>query len=339
MTAARIAPKTTATPEKVVRPAALKAMGLEVGVVMPVLEGPTEPAETPAGAVGAVGIRRMEEVLAPQDMLQTVVVLVTVTVTLEDWPAETPGALECPDMLGAEGETAGAEEPEGELVTAGMVPVGVEPPMTVEETVAEVSVSQGVVVAAAGVEELMTVEETMAEVSVSQGVVVASAGVDELMTVEETMVEVSVSQGVVVAEEVEPEPPSWQSASPRTARHRLMGMLMRPPEEEDCCLQWTSPRTARQTLIGTLIREPPLLEEVEAWSHLALPRAAMQPLTGTLIKPLVADCCLHSASPRIPVQRPTGTLIKPSVAWTPEAEAARATREVIIDCFILSKRG
>lgn len=233
MAAARIAPKTTATPEKVVRPAALKAMGLEVGVVMPVLEGPTEPAETPAGAVGAVGIRRMEEVLAPQDMLQTVVVLVTVTVTLEDWPAETPGALECPDML-AEGETAGAEEPEGEPVTAGMVPVGVEPPITVEETMAEVSVSQGVVVAAAGVDELMTEEETMVEVSVSHGVVVASAGVEELMTVEETMVEVSVSQGVVVAE---PEPPSWQSASPRTARHRLMGMLMRPPEEEDCCLQ------------------------------------------------------------------------------------------------------
>lgn len=307
MAVANKAPNTKATPEKVVRPAALKT-GVEVGLVMLMLELAEELEEAPAGAVGVT--RRMEEVLATQEVAgQMVLVTVTVTVTgrleLEDWPAETPGA---------EGETTGADVPvmageegpvmEGEPVTAGAV----EPGMTVEETIAEVSVSQGVVVAIAGVEEEMTVEETMAEVKVSQGVVEAA---------------------------VELDPPSWQSTSPRTARHRLTGMLMRPPEEEELCWQWASPRTARQVLIGTLIREPSPLEE-EAWSHLALPRAATQPSTGTLIKPLALVVCLHSTSPRMAGQRPTGTLIRLPVAWTP---AARATKEVIIDCFILPKGG
>jgi hypothetical protein len=327
MAVANKAPNTKATPEKVVRPAALKT-GVEVGLVMLMLELAAELEEAPAGAVGVT--RRMEELLATQEVAgQMVLVTVTVAVTgrleLEDWPAETPGA---------EGETTGAEVPvmageegpvmEGEPVTAGAV----EPGMTVEETIAEVSVSQGVV------EPGMTVEETIAEVSVSQGVVVAIAGVEEEMTVEETMAEVKVSQGVVEAA-VELDPPSWQSTSPRTARHRLTGMLMRPPEEEELCWQWASPRTARQVLIGTLIREPSPLEE-EAWSHLALPRAATQLLTGTLIKPLALVVCLHSTSPRMAGQRPTGTLKRLPVAWTP---AARATKEVIIDCFILSKGG
>jgi hypothetical protein len=57
--------------------------------------------------------------------------------------------------------------------------------------------------------------------------------------------------------------------------------------------------------------------EVEAWSHLALPRAATQPLTGTLIRPLEVEVCLHSTSPRIAAQRPTGTLMSSSVAITP----------------------
>jgi hypothetical protein len=188
----------------------------------------------------------------------------------------------------------------------------------------------------------MTVDSTMAEVKVSHGVVVASAGGEPGMTVEVTMGIVSVSQGVVeAAGTLGPlGPPFWQSASPRTARHRLMGMLMRPPEVEELCWQWASPRTARQTLMGTLIRASlslSLEEEVEAWSHLAWPRTAIQALTGTLIKPLVVLLCLHSTSPRMAVQRPTGTLIRLSVAWTLEAEAARATREVIIDCFILSE--
>jgi hypothetical protein len=307
MAVANKAPNTKATPEKVVRPAALKT-GVEVGLVMLMLELAEELAE----AAGAVGVtRRMEEVLATQEeagqmVLVTVTVAVTTRLELEDWPAETPGAegdttgAEVPVMAGAEGPVM-----EGEPVTAGAV----EPGMTVEETIAEVSVSQGVVVAIAGVEE-RTVEETMAEVKVSQGVVEAA---------------------------VELDPPSWQSTSPRTARHRLTGMLTRPPEEEELCWQWASPRTARQTLIGTLIREPSPLEE-EAWSHLALPRAATQPSTGTLIKPLVLVVCLHSTSPRMAGQRPTGTLIRLPVAWTPEA-AARATKEVIIDCFILSKGG
>jgi len=268
-----------------VRPAALKT-GVEVGVVELTLEGPVEAAAAPAGAVGVT--RRMEEVLAPQDIGQTVVVTVTVAVTTgldpeADLLAETSGTLEWPDLLGAEEETTGTEV----AVTAGVLAGVVEPAITVEDTVAEVSVSQGVVVASAGVEEEMTVEETMPEVKVSQGVVEAT--------------------------EEELDPPFWQSASPKTARHRLTGMLMRPPEEEELCLQWTSPRTARQTLIGTLIRESLLLLE-EAWSHLALPRAATQLSTGTLIKPLVAVCCLHSVSPRIAAQRPTGALIKLSLA-------------------------
>lgn len=147
-----------------------------------------------------------------------------------------------------------------------------------------------------------------------QGAVVAAARVG----MEEPITEVAAGM-VEVAEEDEMDP-SWQSASPRTARHRLIGMLIRPPLESELWLQWTSPRTARQTLIGTLIKDSlSLLEEV-AWSHLAWPRAATQALTGTLMRPLVVLCCLHSASPRMPAQRPTGRLIKLSVAWTPYAQ-------------------
>jgi hypothetical protein len=302
---------------------------VEEGLAMPMLEAAAlepepepepELAETPAGAVGIT--RRMEEVIE----------LAAITgLEAEDWPAETPGAPGEPDMLGATGPVmAGPEGPVMEAVPAGMVPAGMVPAGAVGIAPAgAVGIAPAGAVPVGIVAPGMTVDSTMAEVSVSHGVVVASAGGELEATVGVTIA--SFSAGVL-------EPASWQSASPRTARHRLMGMLMRPPEVEELCWQWASPRTARQTLMGTLIRAPLSPEEEdEAWSHLAWPRAAIQVLTGTLIKPLVVLLCLHSTSPRTAVQRPTGTLIRLSLAWTLEAEAARATREVIIDCFILSR--
>lgn len=262
-----MAPRTTATPETVERPAALK--GTELGVA--VVQAPVE-----AGPVAVVGVtRRREEDLAPAEVAaaqaevaaQTVLVRVTVTVIAEEAlaeeerPAETPEGRGLPEEIGDIGETPTAGD-EGALVTAGAV--------------------QGAVVAAA---------EVGMEDPVTEGTGVAEEEVD----------------------------PSWQSASPRTARQRLMGMLIRPPLESELCLQWTSPRTARQTLIGTLIKDSLSLLEELAWSHFAWPRAATQALTGTLMRPLVVLCCLHSASPRMPAQRPTGKLIKLSVAWTPYA--------------------
>ena len=145
------------------------------------------------------------------------------------------------------------------------------------------------------------------------------AAQEGVVTATKVGMEGPVTEVTGVAEEEDEVDPSLQSASPRTAKHSLIGMLIRPPLESELCLQWTSPRTARQTLIGTLIKDSlSLLEEV-AWSHFAWPRAATQALTGTLMRPLVVLCCLHSASPRIPAQRPTGRLIKLSVAWTPYA--------------------
>lgn len=266
-----MAPRITATPETVERPAALKGTGLGVAVTQ-------VPVEEPAAVIGVT--RCMEEVLAPAEVAaaqtevaaQTVWVRVTVTVIAEEAlaeeerPAATPEGRGLPEETGDTGETPTAEE-EGALVTAGAI--------------------QGAVVAATKV------------------------GMEDPIT--------EVAAGMVEAAEDEMDP-SWQSASPRTARHRLIGMLIRPPLESELCLQWTSPRTARQTLIGTLIKDLlSLLEEV-AWSHLAWPRAATQALTGTLMRPLVVLCCLHSTSPRMPAQRPTGRLIKLSVAWTPYAQ-------------------
>lgn len=266
-----MAPRTTATPETVERPAALKGTGLGVAVTqVPVVE--------PAVVIGVTWCR--EEVLAPAEVaaaqtevaVQTVLVRVTVTVIAEEAlaeeerPAATLEGLGLPEETGDTGETPTAED-EGALVTAGA--------------------TQGAVVAAAKV------------------------GMEDPIT--------EVAAGMVEAAEDEMDP-SWQSASPRTARHRLIGMLIRPPLESELWLQWASPRTARQTLIGTLIKDSlSLLAEV-AWSHLAWPRAATQALTGTLMRPLVVLCCLHSASPRMPAQRPTGRLIKLSVAWTPYAQ-------------------
>jgi hypothetical protein len=119
--------------------------------------------------------------------------------------------------------------------------------MTVDLTISLVSVSQGVVAAAeAGpVVEApgMTVDLTISLVSVSQGVVVAGAEpwVVEApgITVDFTISLVSVSQGVVVAgvAEVVWLDPSLQSTSPRTARHRLTGMLIRPPLSLELCWQ------------------------------------------------------------------------------------------------------
>lgn len=140
-----------------------------------------------------------------------------------------------PEGLGATGD-----QPEG-------VPAGPEAPgMTVELTMALVSVSQGVVAAAEGaVVEApgMTVDLTISLVSVSQGVVVAGAEpwVVEApgITVDFTISLVSVSQGVVLAAAAEVVwlDPSLQSTSPRTARHRLMGMLIRPPLSLELCWQ------------------------------------------------------------------------------------------------------
>jgi hypothetical protein len=124
-----------------------------------------------------------------------VVVLCTVTVAAaerdeegrpagEEWPAETPGAPEGPELgtgipvtEGEEGEEPG---PEGEVPTA---VVEVAEPVAVAVTVAE----------PVGTPEPGIVEDS-------------------------TMVLVRVEQ-------------SWQSASPRTARHRLIGMLIRPLSE------------------------------------------------------------------------------------------------------------
>lgn len=266
-----MAPRTTATPETVERPAALK--GTELGVAVT-----QAPVEEPAAVVGVTRCR--EEVLAPAEVAaaqavvaaQTVLVRVTVTVIAEEAlaeeerPAATLEGRGLPEETGDTGETPTAEE--GAPVTAGAI--------------------EGAVVSAAKV------------------------GTESLTT--------EVAAGIVEAAEEDEMDPSWQSASPRTARQRLIGMLIRPPLESELCLQWTSPRTARQTLIGTLIKDSlSLLEEV-AWSHLAWPRAATQALTGTLMRPLVVLCCLHSASPRMPAQRPTGRLIKLSVAWTPYAQ-------------------
>jgi hypothetical protein len=74
MAKAQRAPKTTATPEKVVRPAALKA-GVGVAEGAPPLV-PGTPLEAEAMGAGAVGITRIEVVLdqplGPAEMGQTV---------------------------------------------------------------------------------------------------------------------------------------------------------------------------------------------------------------------------------------------------------------------------
>jgi hypothetical protein len=168
-----MAPRTTATPETVERPAALKGTVLGVAVVQtPVEEGPA----------AVVGVNRCrEEDLAPTEVAaaqtevaaQTVLVRVIVTVVAEDdlaeeRPAATPEGLGLLDEIGDTGAAV--------VVAA---EVGMEDPVTEATGVAEV---------AAGVVE-------------------------------------AVEKDVIV--------PSWQSASPRTARHRLMGMLTRPPLESE----------------------------------------------------------------------------------------------------------
>lgn len=259
-----------------------------------------------AGTVGAVGavMMLMEGAWVlpvPQDMGQTVAVRVTVLVTagLDEGTGETPAGR---DELGALGTGITGPEAEGEPVTAGVVMAGVDdsaPGVGVSEQ-GTVSVSVTVPVAVVG------------GVTVGAGVLLSEQGAVSVSV----MVPVAVVGGVEVGAEVV-EPWSWQSTSPRTAKHRLMGMLIRPPEVVELCWQSASPRTARQVLMGTLIREPPLLPAEEAWSHLAWPRAATQLSTGTLIRPLLTVCCLHSTSPRMAPQRPTGTLRRLPEAWTP----------------------
>lgn len=169
-----MAPRTTATPETVERPAALKGTVLGVAVVQtPVEEGPA----------AVVGVNRCrEEDLAPTEVAaaqtevaaQTVLVRVTVTVVAEEALAEEERPAATPEgrgLLEEMGDTGAA------VVVA--TKVGMEGPVTEATGVAEVAA------------------------------------------------------GVVEAVEEEEIGPSWQSASPRTARHRLMGMLTRPPLESE----------------------------------------------------------------------------------------------------------
>lgn len=163
-----MAPRITAAPETVERPAALKGTVLGVAVVQtPVEEGP-------AAVMGVTRCR--EEDLAPTEVAaaqtevaaQTVLVRVTVTVVAEETLAEErPAATPARGLLEEIGDTGTAVMAAAE--------VGMEDPVTK-----------------------------------ATGVAVVTAG--------------------VVEDEIGP---SWQSASPRTARHRLMGMLTRPPLESE----------------------------------------------------------------------------------------------------------
>jgi hypothetical protein len=158
------------------------------------------------------------------------------------------------------------------------------------------------------------------------GTVAGTVGMPEVGTIAVPTTEVAVPV---------PEPPLFwlQSASPKTARQRLIGMSMRPLGAEADWLQVTLPRTAMQTLIGTLMREPWSLEALEACWHLASPRAARQAFKGTSINPPAAEVVWSQvASPRIPAHRPIGMLMRLSWAAT---DAASARPERMTEFFIV----
>lgn len=117
----------------------------------------------------------------------------------EDWPAEPPGAPVDPEL------GTGTPETEGEDEAQGVVEAEEEEPEPEPEGEVPVAVEdpEPVPVAVTVAEPVGPLEETVED---------------------SVMVRVLVEQ-------------SWQSASPRTARHRLMGMLIRPLPESECWWQ------------------------------------------------------------------------------------------------------
>lgn len=162
--------------------------------------------EVPEGAVGT----RVQEALAEpvaaagQTVLVRVMVLVTAAEALPEEEGLAPTG-EAPEGPAAGEEVGAAPEPGAAGVEEAPAPEPGAPELGPEGSLPE---------------------EVAVAVAVAVVVEVVTAAVVEAAVLEATPEEV-----------LEPEPPSWQSTSPRTARQRFTGMLIRPPPELLCWSQ------------------------------------------------------------------------------------------------------